>query len=208
MKLLRKIFPRKKEEKVEVIVNGMPIALAIEEDLSDFKKIAHRIFPRIKVKYDFDIYTGDKGAHMGKQQMTIPEADAPIFMPLFDDVLLGFALDIGNAYQILSNRFLIEHLEINVQQLKTLAIENMLREIGDKIQVKGSKESIVMITIGGNFEAATILLETLWEDLQSFFNDDVCRDDLRLAGHWFGGVKGGSYGYYYAHPLQSINYYQ
>ena len=171
MKFLRKIFPRKKEEP-GVTVNG--VFLALEADLSDFRSISSRIVPRIKVNYDFDIYAGDTGPHMGTQQMTLPEADCSIFVPLFDDILLGFALDIGNAYQMLSNSFLQEHPQLDTSVLKKLAIENMLREIGGEIEIKGKENSIGMITAGGNFEAALLLFDSFWDSLVEIFGEDPC----------------------------------
>jgi uncharacterized protein YtpQ (UPF0354 family) len=63
----------------------------------------------------------------------------------------------------------------------------MTAEVWEKTEINGDPANIMMLTNGGNFEAAMLLVDDMWENLEQVFNDEVCvaipaRDLLFIAG--------------------------
>ena len=69
----------------------------------------------------------------------------------------------GNRYVLLQNRNLSD--TITREKLHAAALNNMALEVADRTEVKGDPSNVIMLTNGGNFEAAMLLADGLWEKL-------------------------------------------
>jgi uncharacterized protein YtpQ (UPF0354 family) len=91
----------------------------------------------------------------------------------------------GNRYQLLQNRHLTDG--ITQEALHAAALKNMAAKVADRTEVNGDPANMMMLTNGGNFEAAMLLADGLWVHLKNVFQDDICvaipaRDLLFIVG--------------------------
>ena len=134
-----------------------------------------KILPRIKADYSHDIYANDSGKFLGNPMpgnLKIPEKFLPIIASLTADLSLLFAIDTGDQYTIINNEFLEQNPEYNVERLKAEATTNLVKEIGQQIKVNGDVTSRCMITCGGNFEAALLLLD-FWDQIHDQMGEEI-----------------------------------
>jgi hypothetical protein len=136
-----------------------------------------KIFPRMKVDYSHEIYKSDNGKPFRGNDlpdgMELPEDSLPIAKKLYEDLILCFAEDKGTHYEILQQKVLKNNPSLNEEILHQTCIQALVDEIGDKIKLNGDPEFIVMVTAGGNFEAALLLIETLREQIHQIFEGNV-----------------------------------
>jgi hypothetical protein len=140
-----------------------------------------KVFPRIKGLYDDE--TPDPQA-TGKA-MEMEAKDTPIHEPIAKGLGLFYAIDNGNYYTLLQQKHLSS--TITLKKLRIAAIENLIKETAEKTQIQGEPSDIVMLTNGGNYETAMILIDGMWDEMEHIFNDEVCialpaRDLLFIAG--------------------------
>ena len=169
-----------------------------------------KIFPRIKANYGHDIYKKDNGGKfMGNSgnKIDLPKRFTPISINLFEDINLTFIADKGGYYQMIQNEVFDMNPDLTIDSLKTTSIKNLMREVGDKIEMRGDVDGIGMLTCGGNFEATIILIGGTWEHLFKLFGSEiafcipandifyVCKADNKVAiskmktqiNEWFHG---------------------
>ncbi|MCB9232114.1 MAG: DUF1444 family protein [Bacteroidia bacterium] len=135
------------------------------------------ILPRIKVDYSHPMYKNDAGRDFLGDELpdgvTLSEDQLPITKPLFEDLMVCFAADKGDSYELLQNGILKHNPHLNAEVLYQASIESVIAEIGGEIQVNGDPNHIVMVTAGGNFEATLILVDDFWEQMKSFFGEKM-----------------------------------
>ena len=135
------------------------------------------IVPRIKVDYAHQMYASvDDQRFKGNplpEGVVLQEDQMPITLPLFDDLLLCFAVDRGHSYELLQQNIFAKNPQLSEELLKQYAIAGLVKEIGEQIKIHGDFNHMIMITAGGNFEAAILLLDGLWEQLHEMASSDL-----------------------------------
>lgn len=132
-----------------------------------------RIFPRLKANYGHEIYQNDNTRNATKEKLSLPDKFKPISMNLFEDINLTFIADRGNEYVMLQQEFYKHNPKVNKDSLFTLAVTNLMKEIGDKIEMRGNVDDIGMLTAGGNFEATIIMISGTWDHLHKLFGKNI-----------------------------------
>ena len=136
----------------------------------------NKIFPRLKANYGLEIYRNDIGKKfIGKMNLDIdvPDKFTPISDAIFEDILMTFIVDNGSSYIMLQKEFLENNPELTLGSLKLLSVNNLIREIGNKIELYGDPSDVGMITCGGNFEASIIFIPKIWEKLFEVYGPKI-----------------------------------
>ena len=163
---------------------GKPVAAKLQNQDSDNDTVdLSKVFQRIKGIFDEE--TTDPKPNPNGAIMTLSESDSPVFQTLAKGLGIFYAIDKGNRYQLLQNRNLSD--SVTLEDLRNAASKNMTAEVWEKTEINGDPANIMMLTNGGNFEAAMLLVDDMWENLEQVFNDEVCvaipaRDLLFIAG--------------------------
>jgi hypothetical protein len=133
------------------------------------------ILPRIKVNYSHSMYAddGDKTFKGNEPGFEIPHEQQPIMQNLYEDLLLCFAVDTGSSYELLQNRILPLNPGLTPEKLYEACVHGLAGEVDGQIKIHGDPEEIVMVTAGGNFEAALILLPYFWEHIHNVMGSEV-----------------------------------
>ena len=144
-----------------------------------------KVVPRVKAVFGGD--TPDPHPHPNPEaeHVQLSHEDSPVFETFTTGLAVFYALDMGNRYQLIQNRQL--STTITQESLHAAALKNMFREVADRTEVHGDPSGTMMLTNGGNFEAAMLLADGLWENLKDVFKDDICvavpaRDLLFIGG--------------------------
>ena len=149
-----------------------------QDQLIDLSKV----FPRLKGLYSDETPDPNRGAG-GRMQLSMAES------PVFDDFAKGlglfYALDQGDRYLLLQNRHLSD--TITREELRAAALKNLASEVECKTTLQGDPAGVMMITNGGNFEAAMMLLDDIWINVEDMVKDEICvavpaRDLMFIAG--------------------------
>lgn len=144
----------------------------------DFSKV----FPRLKETYNDDTPVE---LQVGEDKtITLSKEDSPVMQPFAKNLTISYAIDMGTHYQFVANRDLSE--EVTMEKLHEAALQNMIEEIKDNIQAHGDVEDVVMITNGGNYEAAMLVWDGIWSQIESVMKGDFyiavpARDVLYVA---------------------------
>jgi hypothetical protein len=173
MNILKKLFVKKEETEIP---NKVEANSSIETpETADSRET--KILPRIKVDYSHQIYRSDDGkpfrGNALPEGMEIPDDSLPVTKKLYEDLILCFAEDKGTHYELLQKKVLNSNPSLNEDILHQACVQALIDEIGDKIKMNGDPEFIVMVTAGGNFEAAIILIESFWEQIHQIFEGNV-----------------------------------
>lgn len=134
-----------------------------------------KILPRIQADYNHILYRKDTGEYMQKRlplDVDIPDNLMPIATRLTADLKLSFAIDTGEAYQILNHDFFRENPSYNLDRLMHEAKVNLIEEVKDKISIEGDITTRCLVTCGGNFEAALLLID-LWDQIHDKMGDEI-----------------------------------
>lgn len=142
-----------------------------------------KVFPRIKEIYK----DGESPKSLVKptgKTIDMPFEASPVMQPLAKNLNIAYALDMGSHYQFIPNRDLSD--EVTIEKLHEAALSNMINEIKDNIQAHGSTKEVMMITNGGNYEAAMLIWEDVWPQIESMAGGEVyvavpARDLLYVA---------------------------
>jgi uncharacterized protein YtpQ (UPF0354 family) len=116
--------------------------------------------------------------------MVLSAADSPVERHLVADLLVFYAFDAGSHYEIISHKNLRE-LGVTADELHARALQNLRRLQLDVRAHKGDR--ILMLTAGGNYEAALILLPEIWESVAEMVSGRIvaavpARDLLYVTG--------------------------
>jgi len=141
-----------------------------------------KVFPRLKEIYKDD--APQEYVTKGGQTIEIPEEDSPVSKPFAQNLTVSYAIDMGSHYQFIPNRDLTD--EVTIDQLHEAALQNMVDEIAENIQAHGDVTDVVMITNGGNYEAAMLIWEDIWPQIETVVGGDFyvaipARDVLYVA---------------------------
>lgn len=136
-----------------------------------------KVLPRIKVNYAHKIYEEDsltsiKGNPL-PEDVEIPEEQLPLTKNLYEDLLLWFALDMEDRYEVLQNDVLIQFPDWSIDKLQNVSTNNLIAEIGEQISLQGDSEYIMMVTAGGNFEATIILIDNFWKQIHEMIEGNL-----------------------------------
>ena len=144
----------------------------------DFEKV----FPRLKETYKDDAPIEYEAKGGGSIELS--KEDSPVMKPFAQNLTISYAIDMGTHYQFIANRDLSE--EVTIEKLHEAALRNMIDEIADNIQAHGDKTDVLMITNGGNYEAAMLIWDGIWPQIESVVEGDFyvavpARDVLYVA---------------------------
>lgn len=144
-----------------------------------------KVFPRVKAIFGDDIPDPHPQPNPEAEHLKLSNDDSPVFKDFTTGLAIFYAMDMGNKYQLIQNR----HLSTTITQesLHAAALTNMEREVANRTEVHGDPSGTMMLANGGNFEAAMLLADGLWEKLRDVFKDEICvavpaRDLLFIAG--------------------------
>lgn len=149
-----------------------------------------KVLPRIKINYLHTIYeTNQEANFIGNPlpgDMEIPDNQQPIIRKLYEDIILCFAIDKGDWYELLQKETLLNNPHLHEDVLYQISVNTLIQEIEGQIQIHGDPNDLVMVTAGGNFEASIILIDDFWEQMHQIFKDDLililpARDILMIA---------------------------
>ena len=95
-------------------------------------------------------------------EMGIPEDQRPVTEPLVADLLVTYAFDLPESFQMVT-RHDLERLSISPGELRSIALENLRRDLpGISVQEAGP---LLQIVTGNNLEACSLLAEAFWTEL-------------------------------------------
>ncbi len=127
-----------------------------------------KVYPRLKETYS-DEEPKILLTHEGKE-VTLSLDDSPIMKPFAQNLVVSYALDMGTHYQFISNKALSN--DLTIERLHDAALKNMINEIAENIQAHGDKADVLMITNGGNYEAAMLIWDDIWAQIEAAVGDD------------------------------------
>jgi uncharacterized protein YtpQ (UPF0354 family) len=120
----------------------------------------------------------------GAADIHLSKADSPVERHLVADLLIYYAFDGGSHYEIVSYRDL-DDLGVTTKELHDRALMNLR---GLELDVRAHKgDRIIMLTVGGNYEAALILLPEIWDSVLQMVTGQIvaavpARDVLYFTG--------------------------
>lgn len=142
-----------------------------------------KVFPRLKEIYN----KGEKRISLVQpsgESITMTHDESPVMQPFAQNLSISYAIDMGTHYQFIANRDLTD--EITMEKLYEVALKNMINEISQNIEAHGDKNDVMMITNGGNYEAAMLIWDDIWPQIESVVGDELyvavpARDLLYVA---------------------------
>ena len=92
----------------------------------------------------------------------IPEKDWPVTEPLVADLLVAYAFDLPEAFEMVTPADL-NRLTLMPGELRAIAMRNLRQRIGD-IKTEGQGSPVYMLTAGDDLSACLLLLDDMWEE--------------------------------------------
>lgn len=111
--------------------------------------------------------------------------DSPVDRELVGDLVIFYAFDQPTCFTMVAYRD-IDRLALTERQLHDLALVN-LRQTIPQLQLHEVSPGVFMLTCGGDFEATTLLLDEVWEQVAGMICGDLVvavpsRDVVMFAG--------------------------
>ena len=131
-----------------------------------------RVVPRVKAVFGADTPDPHPRPHPESEYLQLSHDDSPIFETFTEGLAIFYAMDLGNRYELIQNRHL--SAAITLDKLRAAALSNMAREVAARTEIQGDPAGTMMLTNGGNFEAAMLLAEGIWDKLRGVFKDEIC----------------------------------
>lgn len=122
-----------------------------------------KIYPWVKVVFK-DVGSEDATVHLD-----LNGEDAPISRNWLGDLVIFYAVDMGDNFQMLQERDLPH--DISKGQLHQIAIENLNRDVEYKLQQ--TDFGAFGLLAGGDHEAGAICLPAMWEWLADHFGESL-----------------------------------
>ena len=121
---------------------------------------------------------------VGPADITFSHADSPVERKFLADLIIFYAFDLGNEFELVSNGAR-EEMHISEDELYEASLQN-LRALNLKV-LSHKNERFVMLTAGGNFEAPLLLLPEIWDSVAEIVEGKVvaavpARDILIFTG--------------------------
>ncbi len=107
----------------------------------------------------------------GKADFELSEDDSPVEAPFVADLIILYGFD-EPAYFTIVNLREFRRLGLDHDSIHRHALEN-LRRLIPAPEVSQVFEGVYMLTCGGNFESATLLLDEIWEQTQQMVENDL-----------------------------------
>jgi uncharacterized protein YtpQ (UPF0354 family) len=115
---------------------------------------ADSIVPRLKHLNFLGVY----------DQVDAPAEARPITEPFAADLLVTYAFDMPEMFQMVS-LLDCDELGLTPQRLRAIALANLRRQM-PPVQIEGTPP-IYIAKVGGEMEACLLLLDEVWEDIAS-----------------------------------------
>ena len=134
----------------------------------DFVFDRRKIYPRIKKNL-----AKDPLKEVSLMEPYGPAAEYPdnLIMIRFMDSLIGlFVQDVGSAYTYITYDMLPEGTD--VAELERMAFDNLSADITYK-SVESKEQGVFGIIAGGNFEAESLCINSIWKEVSEDLNDDL-----------------------------------
>lgn len=90
------------------------------------------------------------------------EDDLPVTEPLVADLLVTYAFDLPETFQMVRNRD-VREFGLSPEQLRAMAVANLKREVGE-FGYQGDPPLVQAVT-GNDLEACVLLLDDFWQTL-------------------------------------------
>lgn len=90
------------------------------------------------------------------------EDDLPVTEPLVADLLVTYAFDLPETFQMVRKRD-VREISLSSEQLRAIAIANLKRQVGD-FGYRGDPPLVQAVT-GNDLEACVLLLDDFWQML-------------------------------------------
>jgi len=97
--------------------------------------------------------------------------DSPVEQPFVADLVLFYAFDQPTCFTMVAHRDLTR-LSLDKHQLHDIALTNLRRAIPQP-ELHEVSPGVFMLTCGGNFEATTLLLDEVWEQVAETVQGDL-----------------------------------
>lgn len=130
----------------------------------------NRVYPRLKGLFN-DEFPDPLGASKG-QEFSLEGEDALVYKDFAPGLGVFYALDEGSMFTYVQFKHLPEGMNVDV--LHETAVLNMAKAFSEDIKMYGVEGDVLMLTNGGDFEATLMLLDELWPQMESHFEDSVC----------------------------------
>lgn len=101
----------------------------------------------------------------------LSDRDSPVEQPFVADLILFYGFDQPSCFTMVAQRDLTR-LALDKQRLHTIAIANLRRMIPQP-KLHQISPDVFMLTCGGNFEAATLLLDEVWQQVSVMVSGDL-----------------------------------
>jgi uncharacterized protein YtpQ (UPF0354 family) len=128
-----------------------------------FKADKGKIYPWVKVKVAEDDPSGMENVY------EVIGDENPIFRNWLGDLLIMYAFDMGDRFQILMRRDLPK--SIREDELHSIAVNNLNRDI--EFKLRDTNFGGYMLTAGGDHEADSICLPGMWQWLADHIGDSL-----------------------------------
>jgi uncharacterized protein YtpQ (UPF0354 family) len=92
------------------------------------------------------------------------EDNAPVAEPLVADLLVTYAFDLPDMFQMVCARD-VRRLGLSPEQLRATAVNNLQKQLGN-IGREGEPPLLKMV-VGNNLEACLLLIDGIWQSLAS-----------------------------------------
>jgi len=154
-----------------ILVFALPAAHCADASMTKTKE---KIYPRLTAEISPD----------GTPAQKVSGDNAPVLKKFVADIVVLYAFDMGDHFEMVAQRDL-KSLALTEAELHDIAIKN-LRALNLEIGAKRG-ERIMMLTAGGNYEAALLLLPDVWKSVGGMVEGAVvvgvpARDVLFVAG--------------------------
>jgi uncharacterized protein YtpQ (UPF0354 family) len=98
------------------------------------------------------------------------EEDTPVTEPLVADLLITYAFDLPEAFQMVCARDL-RRLGLSLEQIRSIAVTNLKKQLGE-IGREG-EPPVVRMVVGNNLEACLLLVDGVWQALADKIPPDI-----------------------------------
>ena len=103
--------------------------------------------------------------------ITLAADDSPVEQPLVADLILFYGFDQPSHFMMVAQRDLAR-LSLDKQRLHSIAITNLRRTI-PQLELHKISSGVFMLTCGGNFEATTLLLDEVWQQVSAMVSNEL-----------------------------------
>lgn len=127
-----------------------------------------KIYPRIKKNYSKDPL--NEVSLMAPYGPSAHYPENMVMVRVMDSLIGMFVQDVGSAYTYITYDMLPEGMD--VPKLQRAAFDNLAADVTYR-SVRSKEEGIFGIVAGGNFEAESLCINSIWKEISEDLNDDV-----------------------------------